>query len=503
MTFGDLFRTAGVTPDRIEGEARVVRASLDSRRCNGETLFVARTGAAVDGEAFLDNPAPACLVHSAEGFARARALGKAAALIPMEGRPDAEWRLMDALYDHPTRNMMVIGVTGTNGKTSVCWFLRDMLAAIGRRSAYLGTLGLRYPGVDREIANTTPFAVELYDMLAELRSAGVEALAMEVSSHALAERRCDGVEFDCAVFTNLTQDHLDLHGSMEAYAEAKKRLFGGLPAVGAKRMRYAINVGDPTGYSWASELCEGDGFAVQPDRTEGTVLTYEPGSLDIGLSRISGRLGRKTRHGAFVRESEFAVAVGGSYNAENVLAAFAALDCLDREPFEAGFLGATGSVADAVRPVPGRFEPVPNERDLDVLVDYAHTPDAVTKLLDAVRPLARGRVTVVVGCGGDRDKTKRPLMARAAIAGSDLAIFTADNPRTEDPDAILDDMTRDLEPGKWTRIPDRREAIRYAIAKAVPGDAVIIAGKGHEDYQIVGRTKTPFDDRVVAREALA
>lgn len=499
----ELLAKAGVSPVRLSGDASIARATLDSRRADGETLFVARTGAAADGESYLDNPSPAAIVHSEAGFDRAVALGKAVALIPMPRRPDAEWRLMDTLYEHPTRAMKVIGVTGTNGKTSVCWFLRDMLTAFGLRAGYLGTLGFQCPGVERELSNTTPFAVELYGMLAEARDAGVEALAMEVSSHALAEKRCDGVEFDVGVFLNLTQDHLDLHGTMEAYKAAKMRLFKELPALSEKRFTAAVNLGDPAGENF--QLPGGVAYALVAEETEDGYdgcLTGLP--TRIGLTSIEMELGALGLCDGTVKAS-----VGGGYNAENVLSACAALYALaestdlfqgDRSQTKLELLAG---LASAIRPVPGRFEPVPSTRDLDVVVDYAHTPDAVEKLLAAVRPLARGKIHVMLGCGGDRDRAKRPLMARAAVEGADRVILTSDNPRTEDPEAILDDMTAGLRAGKYERIADRAEAIRAAISGAAPGDAVVIAGKGHETYQIVGRTKHPFDDRMVAREALA
>lgn len=506
MNLLEIFAKAGVSPDRLHDDTRIDGIRSDSRLVQAGDLFVCMPGSQFDSHQFIPQAkaagAVAVLAHTAEGFEAA--LGEdlpAALVLPREPWqfPDTVWRLCDAFFDHPTRNMKVVGVTGTNGKTTTAWLVRDMLRALGLKAAYLGTLGFHLPDEERELANTTPFAVELYNLLAEARGRGVEALAMEVSSHALAERRVDGVEFDVAVFTNLTQDHLDYHGTMEAYEAAKWRLFAELPKQTAKRTMAAINVGDPVGRRWAESIDPerrlrfavveklGDFGSVPSD------LELAAEAFDVAIDRIHLVL-----QGVGHRDVGFLAPLGGRYNVENLAAAAAAVKALG---FPMGEIHDWGS---RVHPVPGRFESVPNDSGIGILVDYAHTPDALEKLLDAVRPLTSGRVITVFGCGGDRDRTKRPKMARAASERSDVVVVTSDNPRTEDPERILDDIEVGLVAGvESVRIADRREAVAHAVRIARPGDVVVIAGKGHERYQIIGRTKHPMDDRELAREGLA
>jgi UDP-N-acetylmuramoyl-L-alanyl-D-glutamate--2,6-diaminopimelate ligase len=466
---------------------------MDSRRVLPGNLFVCWPGTHRDSHEFLAdakaNGAVAAIAHSAAGQQRAESLGLVAILWSPDEFADRSWRLCDQFFDHPTRSMKVVGVTGTNGKTTVCWILRDALEHLGMRAAYIGTLGVRYPGVHRELPNTTPFVIELYNLLAELRDAGVEALAMEVSSHALAEKRADGVEFDVAVFTNLSQDHLDFHGTMEAYAASKARLFRDFKGVSSKPMIGVFNLDDSVGRQWHSEFHGRLGsFTVRGEK--GAAIDAE--ALDVSINHLRLQIQEAPR----TTTETVTIPLGGAYNVENSVAAIAALRAL-------GFTLADSVEAMAhVHSVPGRFEPVPNHRGLSVLVDYAHSPDALEKLLAAVRPLVSGRVITVFGCGGDRDRTKRPLMAKAASAGSDYVVATSDNPRTEDPVSILGEVAKGLS-GEHRIVIDRREAIFAAIQMALPGDAVVIAGKGHENYQILGREKTSFDDRLVAAEALA
>jgi UDP-N-acetylmuramyl-tripeptide synthetase len=339
--------------------------------------------------------------------------------------------------------------------------------------------------------------VELFALLAEARDRGVQAVAMEVSSHALSQRRVDGVEFDAAVFTNLTQDHLDYHQTMAAYEAAKYRLFTELPRQSTKTFLGALNVGVPVGRRWAES---------------GNFLTYavDPSSRvdlagrvrSVGLDRIELALKMEGQTNAS------AIApLGGTYNVENLVSAAAGVYALGQASNLWGEspsnLSVIAELMGRVRPVPGRFEAVPNDAGIGVIVDYAHTPDALEKVLDAIRPLTPGRVITVFGCGGDRDRTKRPKMARSASLRSDLTVITSDNPRTEDPAAILAEVQLGVADGRASvSIVDRGEAVAHAVAKARPGDVVVIAGKGHENYQIIGRTKFPMDDRDLARRAL-
>lgn len=501
MNFGELFILSRVTPIKVEGDAPLFSMTIDSRQVQTGALFVCMPGTTNDSHSFIPDAAAkgavAALVWSPEGFDLARRHGLAAALLPSSRLEfnEAIWRICDAFFEHPTRSMKVVGVTGTNGKTTTAWLIRDMLAALHYKAAYLGTLGFQLPGEERELSNTTPFAVELYNLLAEARAKGADALAMEVSSHALAERRADGIEFDAAVFTNLTQDHLDFHGSMEEYNAAKFRLFSELPKQTSKPFVGAINVEGAAGRGWAERLA---GTKLVRFGVSTGVQELPPGydligcASEVGLDHIEMSF---RQAGGVV--AGLHAKLGGSYNVENLASAVAGLVAL-------GFgLEEACEAAKSARPVPGRFEAVQNERGIGVLVDYAHTPDALEKLLEAVRPLAPGRVTTVFGCGGDRDRTKRPKMARAVSELSDFTVVTSDNPRTEDPQSILNEVLTGIVPGRDSvDIIDRREAIAYAIEHAKPGDVVVIAGKGHENYQIIGRTKYPMDDREMAKEAL-
>ena len=495
MTLSALLREAGLSAT-ARGDAEVASLVADSRRVRPGALFAAYPG----GERFLaaarEAGAVAALVATPEAVDEAERLGLAAALLEPVGFGLAA----HAFHGFPSRTMRVMGVTGTNGKTTVAWLARDMARALGRKAAYLGTLGFEIDEL-RSLPNTTPFAVDLAEMMAEARDAGCEMLAMEVSSHALAEGRVAGVEFDVAVFTNLTQDHLDFHGTMEAYAAAKKALFTGL-----RRGAVAVlNLDDPTGRAWAASL-KGNvvGFRLGGPRLEG----------GAGVRGTAERVGidgiRLTLEDGTWQET-VDVPIGGSYNVENALAAFSGVLALhferwlgaDFEASERAFADCAQAL-ESVHPVPGRFEAVSTANDRVGIVDYAHTPDALAKLLDAVRPLAERDVITVFGCGGDRDRAKRPLMARAAAERSDLLVVTSDNPRTEDPERILDETVAGI--GSRTpflREPDRARAIRLAAERSRPGDVVVVAGKGHEDYQIVGGEKRPFDDRALLREALA
>jgi len=492
LKLSDLIGKASIKPVAVLGEADVESVLMDSRQCKPGSLFVCMPGKNNDSQSFIAaaarNGAVAVMIFEDRGIAEARELGIAALQIPNEGLAynEAIWRLCDAFFDHPTHEMKVIGVTGTNGKTTTAWLVRDMLDALGVKAGYLGTLGLQLPNGERELSNTTPFAVELYNLIAETRASGAEALAMEVSSHALHERRADGVEFDAAIFTNLTQDHLDYHQTMEAYAEAKHRLFFGLPAQSEKRFVAAFNVDDPVGERWSIEQ---NGPTLTYSLLHAADLVGTP--LHVAVDHLKLRL-------EYGGEIEVEVHLGGNFNVSNCLSASAGMLALGYS------LEQVRTALTHVRPVPGRFEAVRNDKGIGIIIDYAHTPDALEKLLDSVLELGPKRVLTVFGCGGDRDATKRPKMARAASERSDITIVTSDNPRTEDPNAILNQVKSGIMSGKQSMaIADRREAVAHAIHIAKPGDVVVIAGKGHENYQIIGRTKFPMDDRELAREALA
>jgi UDP-N-acetylmuramoyl-L-alanyl-D-glutamate--2,6-diaminopimelate ligase len=486
-----LFNSAGTAPDAIEGQAEISSITADSRQVKPGALFVCMPGEGSRSYGFMKQAklsgASAVLLHSVEGVGEARELGLPYALVQNQGLrfPEVLSRICRLFYQNPSRDMKVVGVTGTNGKTTTAWLMRDMLAALEVPAAYLGTLGFEMPGMHRDLANTTPFPVEIFGMLAEARDAGVQALSMEVSSHALVERRVDGIEFDAAVFTNLTQDHLDYHKTMEEYELAKLRLFSELGPRSGKGFTAALNVDDPVGRKWANQLGQCVlSFGGQEADLVGSATEIALEHMCLSL-RYEGQ------------EAAISVPLGGAFNVQNCLSASAGLLAL-------GFsLDQVAQALPKVRPVPGRFEPVANQKGIGVIVDYAHTPDALIKLLDSVRDLGPNRVFTVFGCGGDRDRAKRPMMARAASERSDFVVLTSDNPRSEDPQDILKDVEKGLIVGSESvSIVDRQEAIRCSLKRAVPGDVVVIAGKGHENYQIIGKTKFHMDDREIAREAL-
>lgn len=494
MTLSQLLSEAQVTPFAFHGDVEIEALGQDSRHVASGGLFVCNPGTTSDSHSFLgdarSNGAVAAAVHSRAGFEQAKAAGLAAFQLH-EDRihfNDAVCRLCNTFFRYPTRAMKVVGVTGTNGKTTTAWLIRDMLAALGLKAGYVGTLGFQIPGEERELGNTTPYPVELWSLLAEARDKGVEAIAMEVSSHALAEHRCEYVEFDVGVFTNLTQDHLDFHGSMEEYEEAKRRLFLELPSQTDKSFTAALNMDDTAAATLANDL--------RPTSirywTHDCEYDLGVGDREVAVDHIRAELC------AGAEKIEVEVALGGDYNVENLVSAVAGSMSLGYQ------LSELRAAIEKVRPVPGRFEAVPNNQGIGILVDYAHTPDALEKLLDAVRPLTQGRIITIFGCGGDRDRTKRPKMAKAASERSDVTVVTSDNPRTEDPQSILKEVLTGIIPGRESvDIVERRQAIAHAVEIAQPGDVVVIAGKGHENYQIIGRTKYPMDDRELAREALA
>jgi UDP-N-acetylmuramoyl-L-alanyl-D-glutamate--2,6-diaminopimelate ligase len=402
-------------------------------------------------------------------------------------------------WGDPTTTLRVAGITGTNGKTTTAFLIRHVLESRGIPTGLLGTVKSVVGGVEEEVERTTPEAIDLQRTFRRMLDAGDEACAMEVSSHALAQNRTDGVQFAVAVFTNLTQDHLDFHTGMEDYFQAKRALFlpagdQGLPGTAV------VNVDDPYGARLARDLHE----AGEPP-----LRTFSPSGADQADYRAldasfdaSGSRFRCLWPGGEVRVR---TPLAGHFNVENALAAIAACHALG-----VSMEDSAASLADAGR-APGRFEPVEAGQPFAVLVDYAHTPDSLENVLNAARLLTRGTLVCVFGCGGDRDRDKRPKMGEIAARLADRSVVTSDNPRSEDPEAIISDILAGI-PGyangggreDITVEPDRRAAIALALEEAEPGDTVVIAGKGHEQGQEFERgRKVPFDDRTVASELLA
>lgn len=466
-------------------DADLTGVAIDSRSAKPGDLFVAMPGARYDGHYFVEDAlkrgASAALVSQPEIFHELRQQDRPCALVI--DATDACWRASKQIYGDPSAKLVVIGVTGTNGKTTVAWLLSQVLTQFGCKAAYMGTLGARVG--DRQLSTglTTPFSPEVNSILKGFVDDGVTHVVMEVSSHALAQRRIDGVEFDAAVFTNLSQDHLDFHPDIEDYFNAKRRLFVGLPS--SKRLHSIINADDEFGRRLLKELKDSISFGESPAANL-RILSSGCTASEIHFQAAWG--------GETV---EVHAPMGARFNVMNALAAMGAGLTLGYEA------AAIAEALAGVRPAPGRFESVPTGRDFDVLVDYAHTPDALEKLLESVRELKPKRILTVFGCGGDRDRTKRPLMARAASRLSDVVFVTSDNPRTEDPLQIIHDILEGMDPGKNPVVePDRRKAIELALREAKPGDVVVIAGKGHEDYQILGTNKIHFDDREVAADVI-
>ena len=482
----------GLTADQVQRlrERPVGGVTADSRKVGPGSIFLALRGTASDGHDYVPLAARCgAAVAVVERPIPGTGLGQVVV-------PDTRacWApLVSAFCGQPERGLTFLGVTGTNGKTTTTTLLYHVFTRLGFTPGLIGTIAYRYREVVEPSNFTSPDPEILYPLLARMRAAGVDTVLMEVSSHALAQKRVHGVRFAAAVLTNLTQDHLDFHGTMEEYAAAKSLLFSEHLAPGAQIVAWTENphlreIIHPKFPVLGYETSPGPGVAVWAEGLEHTI---------DGL-----RFTARVPDGAVQVRSPLI----GAHNVQNLLAAIAVVHALELP------LGAAAEALSAVT-VPGRLARVPGG-DVPVFVDYAHTPDALDRAQAALRPLTRGRLITVFGCGGDRDRTKRPLMGRSVEAGSDLAIVTSDNPRTEEPGVIIDMILtgmgeRRLSAGALTGAahgihvePDRARAIALAIAAANPGDTVLIAGKGHEDYQIVGTVKHHFDDHEHAAAAL-
>ena len=460
---------AGVVPVEIRDLA------YDTRRVTPGAAFFCVRGAQFDGH----DLAPEALDSGAVALVVERLLDVDAPQLVVEDVRAAMPVAADVFFGEPSSSLDVAGVTGTNGKTTTAFLLRAMLDAAGRSPGLVGTVEWIVGGERRPAPFTTPEAVDLQRLLREMLGAGDRSVVLEASSHGSALRRLDRVRFDALVFTNLTQDHLDLHGSMDEYFQAKRRLF-----TGAQPPPAAVNVGSRWGRRLADELADAH---RAPLVTFGTVAEAEIRPEDL----VSDAMGSRFRAAGI----ELVTPLRGLFNVENVLGAVAAGLLLDLDE------AAIAAGVAAVDGVPGRFEAVDAGQPFAVLVDYAHTPDSLGTMLRSARALGDGRVIVVFGAGGDRDRGKRVHMGRVAAEGADVVIVTSDNPRSEDPLAIIQDVLQGT--GVDVEIdPDRRSAIARAIELAEEGDVVVIAGKGHEQGQEVGGVVHPFDDREVAREAL-
>src|SRR5881628_2577853 len=476
-------RMVGAPPAAVTG------LTADLRRVARGDAFVAVPGFKQDARRFVPE-----------------AVGRGAALIVTEGGPVADVpvpqvivpsarralaALAGAYWDHPSRALTLVGITGTNGKTTTSYLVDALLRARGGATGILGTIQYVIGDEIRPAGQTTPDALDIESMLAAMRERGVRGVAMEVSSHALALSRVDALAFDVGVFTNLTQDHLDFHGTLDEYGRAKRRLFELVAASPKPRRAAVVNGDDPAGARMIA------GLPLDP-------LTYGLGPAN----RVRATAWTSTLDGVRLQVTTPVGPLGlvspliGEHNVMNLLAAIGVGLALGLAP------DAIARALGGVQTVPGRFEQVRAGQPFLVVVDYAHTPDALERVLTTARKITSGRLGVVFGCGGDRDRTKRPIMGEIAARLTDRAWITSDNPRSENPDAIIAEIAVGVarvwrERDRYGRLADRRAAITAALAWAGPGDTVVIAGKGHETYQIVGTDVRAFDDRDVARRLLS
>ncbi len=492
----------GIDVDGVTGptDREVAALCYDSRRATPGAVFFGLAGARDDGGRYVRQAvaAGAAAVVVARGTA---AEGPTVVEVAEPRRALAQ--AAARFHGHPERALRVVAVTGTNGKTTTTWMLESVFRAAGWRPGVIGTTGVRIGERARPSALTTPESLELFGLLREMADRGVDGVAIEVSSHALVQRRAFGIACEVAVFTNLSRDHLDYHGTMERYLDAKLMLFDGRNGPAAERGTAVVNADDPAAGAVADAAVRG-GLRVlryglaRPGGGPGDALDVaveEPAPHPGGLA-LRLRLGRPSDAGGAGGPVAVRLPLLGRHNAANAAAAFAASVALGLPP------DAIARGLEALAAVPGRLERVDEGQPFLVVVDYAHTPDALERALAACRDHTRGRVLLVFGCGGDRDRGKRPLMGRVAAQGSDRAWVTNDNPRGEDPAAIAAAIVAGA-PGSGLPVElARGAAIAAAVAAAAPGDAVLIAGKGHETTQTIGERVLPFDDREAARAAL-
>ncbi|MDQ7784658.1 MAG: UDP-N-acetylmuramoyl-L-alanyl-D-glutamate--2,6-diaminopimelate ligase [Desulfomonilaceae bacterium] len=499
---GDIIAELDGPPAHGDPATVITGVTHDSRTVKPGVMFVAISGDNVDGHRFvLDAVEAGAAAVMAERIDERDLLG--VPWIRVANTRHALGPASAVVYGHPTNKLCLVGITGTNGKTTLTFLLESVAKAAGRRPGVVGTISHRWGSIEHTARNTTPEASDLQRMFSDMVEGYVSHVFMEVSSHGLDLGRLEGCDFDVAVFTNLTQDHLDYHGNLEDYYRAKRILFNRLLPRSSNSSRCGvINADDPYGRRLLSEM------GSIPCTSYGSSSDAHVRPLDVEMTAHGISVTVKTGRGPIGVTSRLT----GPFNLSNILAAVAVSERLDM-PIDAVRAGI-----ETVHTVPGRLERVVSERGT-VFVDYAHTPNALKNVLDALNILRTGRIITVMGCGGDRDKTKRPVMGKEAAAGSDIVVVTSDNPRTEDPAAII----RQVEEGVreygfapfenhthalpatrgWYRVvPDRRNAIAWAVKRMDKGDILLVAGKGHETYQEINGIRHPFDDREVVREEL-
>ena len=482
MTLRDLL--SGLNARSVTGklDTEILGLAYDSRQVCPGYLFFAIRGTSLDGNRFIRD----ALGKGAAAVVSALGDEGAAPSVPwiqVEDERAAMAAIAGNFYGHPTKDLHLIGVTGTNGKTTTTYIVESILKAAGKPAAVLGTIEYRGPGFDSVAERTTPEAPDLEKLFRQVVDAGWQHAVMEVSSHAIQMKRVAGLQFEVAVFTNLSRDHLDFHGDMESYFQAKRKLFEGINGV---KPRVMVLNADDSRYE--------DLRTIDPLRA----ISYGM-QVAADIYPVQHSFGWEATDAMFktpIGELKVRTSLMGKANVYNVGAAI-------------GVAVALGIPAQAIargieelRHVPGRFEIVSAGQPFRVIVDYAHTDDALEKVLKSAREITRGRLIVVFGCGGERDRTKRPVMGQVAARESDYAIITSDNPRGENPIAIIREIEEGIKSANYRIEVDRRKAIRLALTEAMEGDTVLIAGKGHETYQTIGTTVHPFDDRLVAKELL-
>lgn len=473
-----------------DGNTEITGVSVDSRETASGHLFICLKGHKTDGHHYALEAA----ANGAAAIIAERELDVSLPQLIVKDSRLAMAIVADHYFGHPSHSVKVIGVTGTNGKTTTTYLLERILSDYEQKAGVIGTIECRYDGQSYPMSGTTPDALELQRHLAAMRDAGVHCCAMEVSSHALSQGRVKGCHFRTAIFTNLTQDHLDYHQTMDRYAAAKGLFFARLGNV------YHAS---PDARSFAVLNADDDMAKPFSELTAAEIVTYGIDKVaDVRATDIRITAQGTTFHvDSFNGQADITLQLAGKFNVYNALAAMSAalIEGIPMESIKASL--------EAIAGVPGRVESVYEGQQFAVMVDYAHTPDGLENVLRAVQQFAEGKIISVFGCGGDRDRTKRPRMGKIAVNYSDFVIITSDNPRTESPYRILEDIESGLieesiDNGRYALIVDRRAAIEKAVEMASPGDVVLIAGKGHETYQLINGASYPFDDRVVARAAI-
>ncbi|MGE5248273.1 MAG: UDP-N-acetylmuramoyl-L-alanyl-D-glutamate--2,6-diaminopimelate ligase [Verrucomicrobiota bacterium] len=478
------------------GELEIRGVQLDSRAVRPGDLFIAVKGSRTDGHDYL---AAAARSGAAAALVEREIPDPPLPVVRVPSTAKAVARAAVAVYADPSARLRVSGITGTNGKTTVAYLLEGILQAAGRVPAVLGTVDYRVAGSVLRKGLTTPFAHELQAFMAESLQMGATDVVMEVSSHSAAQGRIEGVRFDVGIFTNLSRDHLDFHGDMESYFAAKARFFREYLPAGGKKAGVVLNGDDRYGERLAQEIPSATTF--------GFSRVWDVYPTEMRMTWEGTQMAVATPAGALELRSPLI----GAHNVSNILAAVAGALLL-AVPAEAVAAGVA-----SVRSVPGRLERIENDRGLQIYVDYAHTPDGMDRVLGTLRGLGEGRLITVFGCGGNRDRGKRPEMGKVAALRSSVVVVTSDNPRDEDPEGIIADILPGLASGGFleargregwhegffVRIPDRKAAIEAALSLAEAGDTVAIVGKGHEDVQIIGDRRLPFDDRQAVRDVLA